>query len=426
MAQEKSYGRAVRNAENKYERMKSYGELGNSLWDMRLAPIAVEEATVLPEFKIWPLDVILESIGKTVKEISEDVKNSDPRVKINFVELVTGVEREIFASTEGALIDQTFCITQGIAYLVASASNVTQEHYDCFGHQRGYEIVEEGVNEQFTRFPNFWNFSLSLAAEASELTECPPCPWSEKPVVVVTEPHYNALKVHEIVGHPTELDRILKMETAYAGRSWLFKNFEDNMIGKRVGSGLLNAYSDPLLPGYGHYKYDHEGTPAKRVWHIRNGILEGFMNSRQTSAILGDKPNGHWKANGGQVVPLIRMSNTVFAPGETDPADIIKEVQHGYYLQGHRVPSIAESRENFRISARKVYEIRNGELGQLYRDGGMMSDTIDYFMNIDAVGNDFRLYPIFNCGKGQPMQSKRLGNGGPTMRSRAKLTGGTK
>ena len=94
------------------------------------------------------------------------------------------------------------------------------------------------------------------------------------------------------------------------------------------------------------------------------------------------------------------------------------------YLAGHKIPSIAESRENFRISARKVYEIRHGSLGQLYRDGGIMADSRDYLMKVDAVGTDFQVYPISNCGKGQPMQSKKLGNGGPTMRSRAILTGG--
>jgi len=124
------------------------------------------------------------------------------------------------------------------------------------------------------------------------------------------------------------------------------------------------------------------------------------------------------------LVPLIRMSNTVFDAGARDARDIIKEVDHGYYLVGHKIPSIAESRENFRISARKVYEIRKGELGRLYRDGGIMADSRDYLMKVDAVGSDFRLYPIPNCGKGQPMQTKKLGNGGPTMRSRAVITGG--
>ena len=78
-------------------------------------------------------------------------------------------------------------------------------------------------------------------------------------------------------------------------------------------------FSDPSLPGYGHYAYDHEGTPARRVVHIDRGIFSGFMNSRQTAAIFGGDPNGHWKATDAQLVPLVRMSSTVFAGGEHDP-----------------------------------------------------------------------------------------------------------
>ena len=148
------------------------------------------------------------------------------------------------------------------------------------------------------------------------------------------------------------------------------------------------------------------------------------MNSRQTAAIFGGAPNGHFKATDASLVPLIRMSNTVFAAGTREAGGIIGEVDHGYYLVGHRIPSIAESRENFRISARKVYAIEQGRLGRMYRDGGIAADTRDYLMNVDAVGSDFRLYPIPNCGKGQPMQTKKLGNGGPTMRSRARVVGG--
>jgi TldD protein len=191
-----------------------------------------------------------------------------------------------------------------------------------------------------------------------------------------------------------------------------------------VASSLVTAYSDPALPGYGHYRYDHEGTPARRIVHIDRGMFTGFMNSRQTAALFGGAPNGHYKATEANLVPLIRMSNTVFAGGQRDAREIIREVDRGYYVAGHRIPSIAESRENFRISARRVYEIRNGELGQLYRDGGIAADSRDYLMNVDAVGSDFLLYPIPNCGKGQPMQTKKLGNGGPTMRSRARVVGG--
>lgn len=208
------------------------------------------------------------------------------------------------------------------------------------------------------------------------------------------------------------------------GRSWFLRSLSENMIGKQVASSLVSAYSDPSLPGYGHYEYDDEGTPPSRVIHIDNGIFRGFMNSRQTALILGLGANGHYKAIDASYVPLIRMSTTVFGNGARDPQEIIGEVDHGYYLSGHRIPSISESRENFRVTARKVFEIRNGKLGEMFRDGGMMANTKDYLMSVDAVGNDLRIYPIFNCGKGQPMQVKKLGNGGPTMRAHARLIGG--
>jgi TldD protein len=264
---------------------------------------------------------------------------------------------------------------------------------------------------------------MSLARDCLKLADSPPLRATEKEVVVVTDPHYNALLAHEIIGHPSELDRALKMETAYAGRSWLLQSLERTQLGLPIASSLVTAFSDPHLPGLGHYSYDHEGTPARRVVHIEKGIFTGFMNSRQTAALLGTEPNGSYKATDASMVPLIRMSNTVFGPGSQAPGNIIAEVDHGYYLVGHRTPSIAESRENFSISAQKVYEIRNGQIGQLFRGGGMTADTKDFLMKVDAMGTDFRLNPIPNCGKGQPMQTKRLGNGAPTIRSRARLTG---
>ena len=199
---------------------------------------------------------------------------------------------------------------------------------------------------------------LGIGADAAELAAAPALPTLDHEVTVVTDPHYNTLLSHEIIGHPVELDRGLKMEAAYAGRSWLLRGLDDHQVGKQVASPLVTAYSDPSLPGYGHYAYDHEGTPARRVIHIDRGVFRGFMNSRQTAAVFGGEPNGHWKSTDAALVPLIRMSSTVFAAGRSRPAPTSsREVDRGYYLVGHKIPSIAESRENFRISARKVYEI---------------------------------------------------------------------
>ena len=127
---------------------------------------------------------------------------------------------------------------------------------------------------------------------------------------------------------------------------------------------------------------------ARRVTHIEKGVFRGFLNSRATAAVLGVEPNGSARASEVFYVPLIRMSNTFLMPGESDPQQIIADVEHGYYVCGGAVPSIAESRENFRISARRVYEIDHGRLGRLYRAGSVIADSKQFFMNVDAAGND--------------------------------------
>jgi len=423
-ALERAWRRATVNAELKADARGKLGALGAALADLRLHPVEIHEDTVAASYEVDPRSVGLAAMVARVTDVSRQVAAVDPRLGYNAVGILTQLSRELFASTEGALIDQAFALTQGGVAVVAVGEDNSQELYDVMGHQRGFEVLERGVAEPLMRFPAFAEFAVGLAREAVALCQAPPLPTSARPVVVVTDPHYNTLVSHEILGHPAELDRALKMETAYAGRSWLLRDLHDHQLGRRVASPLVTAFSDPLLPGYGHYRYDHEGTPARRVVHIDRGVFTGFMNSRQTAAVFGGAPNGHYTATDAALVPLIRMSNTVFAGGDRDPGEIVREVERGYYVSGHRTPSIAESRENFRISARSVREIVNGELGRLYRDGGIAADSRDYLMNVDAVGNDFLLYPIPNCGKGQPMQTKRLGNGGPTMRSRARVLGG--
>jgi TldD protein len=423
-ALERAYRRAMVNGEMKAAAREKLGPLGESLADTRLHPVDVRQDTVPAVYAIDPRALPLGEMVAFTTDVSRRVAAVDPAIKHNYISTLTQLSRELFASSEGALIDQSFALTQGMCYVIGVEGEVSQELYDVLGHQRGWEILTGGVDDALLGFPPFVDFSLSLAGESVELARAPALPTSAGEEVVVTDPHYNTLLSHEIVGHPVELDRALKMETAYAGRSWLLGGLDDNQVGRRIASPLVSAYSDPALPGYGHYVYDHEGTPARRVTHIDRGIFCGFMNSRQTAAVFGGAPNGHFKAVDASLVPLIRMSNTVFGVGDRDARDIVKEIDRGWYLAGHRIPSIAESRENFRISARKVYEIRDGELGRLYRDGGIMADSRDFLMHVDAVGSDFRLFPISNCGKGQPMQSKKLGNGGPTMRSRARLAGG--
>jgi TldD protein len=413
---EHAWRRAIVNSSFKLEMKETLGQLGESISSTNLRQVEIHKDTVALPFKEDPRDVPLETIVKEAVGISGLVEKTYESYGYNMIYIYTTLVRELFASSEGALIDQMYPLTEGFAYVIVG----DESHYDHLGARCGWEAIH-GENPLSKTFRDF---ALELARETIELSRAELLPSTGKEVVVITDPHYNALLVHEIIGHPVEADRALKMETAYAGRSWLFRGFDKNQVGKKVASDLVTVYSDTQLPGYGHYKYDAEGVRGKRVVHIDKGIFRGFLNSRETAAILGEEPNGAMRATQAYFIPLVRMTNTVFAPGDRNPEDIIREVDDGYYLVGHHTPSIGELRENFSISARRVYKIKNGELVKLYRSGGMTSDSRDYLMKVDAVGNDFRLFPMPNCGKGVPMQALRVGNGGPTMRSRARLVGG--
>lgn len=416
--------RAVTNAKFKEQFKNKYADFGEAIHSVKLAPIEIHKTTVDPEFEIDPRSISPSEITEYALQSAVAAKKYHSYVKRVEVAMGTSITRQIFASSEGAFIDQWYCSTGGTVFVVSAndKGDLPVDLYHHTGNQLGLEALTKGKN---THGQNFEDFAKHIAKESVMLCDAKPAPATEKPVTVVLDPDLVALFAHEIIGHPSELDRALKMETGYAGRSWFFNDINHNMVGRQVGSPLLTAFSDPTLKGgYGHYLYDDEGTKAKRVYHIKDGIYHDFMNSRQTAAIMGREPNGHYKANNASVVPLIRMSASAIAPGKTDPKKIISDVEHGYYAVGHRIPSISESRENFQIAPRLIYEIKNGELGQVYRNGRITSDSKDFFMSIDALGNDFKIFAIPNCGKGQPMQAKQVGNGGPTARARAKIARG--
>ena len=412
----RALARALANAKKKAE----FKSIAPALTAVNLAKINVVKDTVHAVFDDDPRQVSLKEMLSLAIKTSHEMRAMSEDVRHTHIDIHTGIQRELFCSTEGACIDQSYALSQGLVFVVAQKKGETPETcYDYLGDIRGWEALK-GCN---VYKQSLHDFALQRAGETLELIDAEFLKATNEPDVVVTNPHFNALLVHEIVGHPTEADRALKLETAYAGRSWLFRDFQDNEVGKQIASPLVTAYSDPTLTGYGHFKYDTEGTPGRRVNLIENGIFKEFMNGREYAVILNQPPNGSMRAIEPHYAPIVRMTNTVFASGNNDSHDIISEVKDGYYIVNHRIPSISESRENFRISAQKVYKIEGGQIKKLYRQGGITADSKDFLMNIDAVGNDFAIFPIPNCGKGQPMQTMRVGNGGPTLRSKARLTG---
>ena len=419
-----AYERARFNAREKAGILKRHAAAARSLGRVGATVPSSARDEVAASFRRDPRMLDQDELKRLCRDASASIAGLGAEIAFNAVAALSELRHELFINTAGALISQVFAFSQGDCYVVAQTGDGHQESYDTIGQQRGFECLAEGWSDELMPNSDLISFAIELGKETRALAAAPALKPPAGEVVVVTNPHFNALVAHEIIGHPCEADRALKMEAAYAGRSWFLPSLEHNEIGRPVGSPLLWACSDPTLDGYGHYRYDHEGTPGRRVIHIEGGVFRGFLNSRATAAALGVEPNGSARASEAWHVPLIRMSNTFLMPGASDPAQIIAEVDRGYYVCGSLIPSIAESRENFRISARQVFEIEHGRLGRLYRAGSVIADSKTFFSQIDAVGNDLRMIAIPNCGKGQPMQVKRMSNGGPTLRSRARLGGG--
>jgi TldD protein len=420
---EEAYQRAAADTIERKRRLKLYGPGAHSLIDQARIEHAGARAEFPAAFRIDPRSVDGKTVQELARHASRSVAGLDKSIAFNSIAAFTELRHELFVNSQGAMLSQAFAFSQGDCYVVARLGDGVQEIYDTIGQQRGLECLLEGQADGPMPNPDLVSFATLLANEARELAAAPVLKPPTGEVAVVTDPHFNALLVHEIIGHPCEADRALKREAAYAGRSWFLRSLQDHAVGQTVGSRFLSACSDPSLPAYGHYRYDAEGTLGRRAIHIERGVFREFLHSRTTAALLGVEPNGSVRATEAWFVPLIRMSNTFFMPGEQDPQNLIGEVDRGFYVCGHMIPSIAESRENFRISARRIYEIEHGRLGRLYRAGSVIADSKQFFLNLDGVGNDLRLFAIPNCGKGQPMQVKRMSNGGPTLRSRAYLTG---
>lgn len=417
--QETSFKRAKLNAAKK-KWVNARRSSALSVYSTELAQVEAFVDEVKGSYKKNPLSIELNELIERTRKVSREIKKIK-EIKSAYVSIDAGFSRKLFVSSEGSVIDQSWPETDAMVYCSAKGKG-SMDYYATLGDNAGLEVLEgENVFEK-----SLEEFALFIAKGTAELSNAPLARDSGKEVNVVTDPWYNCLLVHEICGHPSEADRALKKEAAWAGRAWWFRSMTDNWLGKRVASDNVSVFSDPGLKGYGNYKYDDEGVKAKKVYNIENGFLKTFLNSRETAALLGMEPNGGMRAMNAEDMPLIRMNNTCFGRGDWKPEEIIEETRNGYYLVGERIPSIGDTRQNFKITCWKLFEIKNGEIGRLYRNGGMTADSNKYLLSVDACANDFKLFPVHNCGKGTPMQTMKVGNGGPTMRGKARIAGATR
>jgi len=340
-------------------------------------------------------------IGLEADKIISDI----PKIIKSVVNPWFTINSKYFVNTEGSEILQNF--TDTVVDMVATShdSGITQS----------VNITEGGRGglEQLTNKNKIQQSAKEIALKASQLTLAKPV--KEENATVVMNPDFVSLLAHEILGHPSEADRVLGKEMAWAGGAWW-----KNKLGEKIGSENLNVFDDPTIKeSLGWYQFDDEGIETKKTTLVEKGVLKNHMQNRETAIDFDSIPTGNMRATNYRFMPLIRMACTCIGNGDRNVNEIIKDVKHGYLISNMKIPSIDMKRYNWSISCQYAQRIENGEITDLLRDVIVMGTAPEFFESIDACGNDFTVRPITNCGKGDPMQSMIMGNGGPTIRGTA-------
>lgn len=376
-----------------------YGEKKKT--KVTLANISTSEKKIEFPVLIEPNIDELVKIGFDCDKIIHEQK----RILKSNCSLVYSDTSKYFVSSDGSKIFQNSTDVIVDLAAIAHESGLTQSVNITEGGRGGMEKI--------TKECDIFEKAKFVSKKASQLIDAKPV--KETKAKVVLNPDFVSLLTHEILGHPSEADRVLGKEMAWAGGAWWA-----GKIGEKIGSDNLNVFDDPTLEGsLGWYYYDDEGVKSSRTELVQNGTLINHLQNRETAKVFDTNPTANMRATSYKFMPLIRMACTCIDKGDLEPQEMIKDVKDGFLVSNMKVPSIDMRRYNWSISCQFAHKIENGEITDLLRDVIVLGTAPEFFKSIDACGKDFTVRPITNCGKGDPMQSMIMGNGGPSVRGMA-------
>jgi predicted Zn-dependent protease len=309
-------------------------------------------------------------------------------------------------STSGAAVGQRFHLVAFGLQAVARDGNATQRR-TANGprgrtHQGGYELLDFEAGRRD---------AVRVAEQAVELLSAPECPTGRTDLVLA--PDQMMLQIHESVGHPLELDRILGDERNYAGST--FVKLAD--VGTlRYGSELMNITFDPSVAGESAaYGADDIGNPARREYIIRNGILVRALGSLESQRRSGRPGVANQRAQDWFRPPIDRMANLNLEPGTATLEEIVGSIERGVYMEANRSWSIDDYRNKFQFGCEYGRLIENGKLGRTVRNPNYRGVSATFWRNLFKVGDaaTFQVFGTPNCGKGEPNQIITVGHASP-------------
>jgi TldD protein len=375
--------------------------------DVELAPEGKYVATWIAPCEIDPFSVSVEEQLGLLLAVDTELRRN-PGITLAGTSLVLQRTRQIFASSLNSLIDQTRTVT-GAGYEAHSfkEDEIQKRSYpNSFGgqhQQKGYELIHElKLLENAPR----------IAEEAVALHSADQCPEGEFDLILGSS--QLGLQIHESVGHPIELDRVLGSEANYAGMSFLTL---DQLNRLSYGSDIVNVVCDARAehgPGLGTFAFDDEGVPAQSIDVIRAGQFRGYMTSRETAAEVGlTRSNGTMRATSWSRLPLIRMTNVSLLPGEQTLDEVFGDASRAIYMDTNKSWSIDDKRYNFQFGCEIAWEIRDGKRVRMLKNPTYSGITTEFWNACAAITDrdHWTLWGVPNCGKGQPEQVIGTGHG---------------
>jgi TldD protein len=389
--------------------------------NVRLAPEKSVIADWTTPYVIDPFSISIEHNIDLLLKIDAELR-AVAGVTLAETNLNFNREEQWFASSEGSEIHQTkYSTGAGYAAHAFVGNEIQKRSYpNSYGGQwqnKGYELVEELKLVENAR---------RIAEEAVALHNADQCP--EGVFDLILDSSQLGLQIHESIGHPIELDRVLGMEANFAGASFLTL---DKVRKLQYGSEMVNVVADARQehgPGLGTFAFDDEGVPAQCTPIITNGLFTGYLSSRETAHTIGaDRSGGTLRAEGWNRLPMIRMTNISLLPGNTPLSleQLIASTDRGILMQTNRSWSIDDKRYNFQFGCEIGWEIKNGKRVRIVKNPSYSGITTEFWNALDAICSrqEWTLWGTPNCGKGQPQQVMGTGHGAAPSRFRGVKVG---